>query len=208
MVTSRKIFEWEEKLQNPDKTVNEYGRKLWSLCKSSGLRILNGRHNHGFDRDYTFMGARGLSEVDYCISTPNVFHLIEKFIISNFTTFSDHGPLHLQFKTKTSECKQQLNPCCDSVNNAHPARKFRWNPEYEYEAKLELRKALETFDAFLEVPDEESQDKIDASIDGFTKLVSKTMAPFFAIEYPPERKLRYLADGVREQTMVDSRKES
>ena len=103
---------------NPDKTVNEYGRKLLSLCKSSGLRILNGRHNHGLDRDYTFMGARGLSVVDYCISTPNVFHLIEKFIISNFTTFSDHAPLHLQFKTK----KRELDPCCDSVNSARPAR--------------------------------------------------------------------------------------
>ena len=28
---------------NPDKTVNEYERKLLSLCKSSGLRILNER---------------------------------------------------------------------------------------------------------------------------------------------------------------------
>ena len=72
---------------NPDKTVNKCGRKLLPLCKSSGLRILNGRHSHGLDRDYTFMGARGLSVVDYFISTPTVFHLIEKFIISNFTFF-------------------------------------------------------------------------------------------------------------------------
>ena len=126
------------------KTVNE----LLSLCKSRGLRILNGRHNHGLDRAYSFIGARGLSVVDYCISTPNVFHLIEKCIISNFTTFSDHAPLHLQFKTKTSECKQSLNPCGDSVNNARPARTFRWNPEYEYEAKLELRKSLESLMCF------------------------------------------------------------
>ena len=108
-------------------------------------------------------------------------HLIEKFIISNFTTFSDHAPLHLHFKTKASECKQQLNPCCESVNNARPSRKFRWNPEYEYEGKLELRKSWETFDAILKVPDEESQDKIDAFINGFTTLLSKTMAPFFEI---------------------------
>lgn len=48
---------------NPDKVVNEYGSKLLSLCKSSGLRILNGRHKHALDRDYTFCGARGLSVV-------------------------------------------------------------------------------------------------------------------------------------------------
>ena len=57
----------------------------------------------------------------------------------------------------------------------------------EYEAKLELRKSLETFDALLKVSDEESQDKIDYSINGITTLFSKTMAPFFEIE----RKFRY-----------------
>ena len=92
--------------------MEEHGRKLLSLCKSSGLRILNGRHNHGLDRYYTFIGARGLSVVDDCIS----IHLIEKFIISNVTTLSDQAQLYLQFKTKTSECKQPLNPCDDGVN--------------------------------------------------------------------------------------------
>lgn len=67
---------------NPDKVVNDYGSKLLSLCKSSGLRILNGRHKDAMDRDYTFMGV-----VDYCISTPDVFHITEQFIVSNFTRF-------------------------------------------------------------------------------------------------------------------------
>lgn len=75
---------------NPDKVVNDYGSKLLSLCKSSGLRILNGRHKEAMDRDYTFMGV-----VDYCISTPDVFHITEQFIVSNFTVFSDHSPLHI-----------------------------------------------------------------------------------------------------------------
>ena len=83
---------------------------------------MNGRRNHGSDRDYTFMGARGLTVIDYCI-----FYLIEKFIISYFTTFSDDAPSYLQFKTKTSECKQPLNPFGDSVNNARPARNIRWS---------------------------------------------------------------------------------
>ena len=43
----------------------------------------------------------------------------------------------------------------------------------------------------LKVPDKKSQDKKDASINGFTTLLSKMMAPFFKIECPPERKFCY-----------------
>lgn len=44
------------------------------------------------------MGARGQSVVDYCISTPDIFHITEQFIVSSFTVFSDHAPLHIQLK--------------------------------------------------------------------------------------------------------------
>lgn len=72
---------------NPDEVVNDYGSKLLSLCKSSGLRILNGRHTDIMDRDYTVMGARVLSVDDYCISTPDVFYITEQFIVASFTVF-------------------------------------------------------------------------------------------------------------------------
>jgi hypothetical protein len=54
---------------NPDKSRNEYGFKLLKLCKSTGLRILNGRHGSGFANDYTYCGATSLSVIDYLIST-------------------------------------------------------------------------------------------------------------------------------------------
>ena len=56
--------------------------------------------------------------------------------------------------------------------------------------------SLETFDAFFKVPDEESQDKKDASIN--TTLLSKTMSPFFEIECPPEHKFRVSSGTVNE----------
>ena len=68
----------------------------------------------------------------------------------------------------------------------------------EYEAKLELRKTLETFDALLEVQDKEFKDKINLSIDGLTTLLSKTMAPFCKMEFPLERKFRYSPGTIQE----------
>jgi hypothetical protein len=38
------------KRMNPDKSRNEYGSKLLKLCKSTGLRILNGRQNRQRDK--------------------------------------------------------------------------------------------------------------------------------------------------------------
>ena len=60
--------------ENPDTVVNDYGNKLLTLCKSSGLRILNGRHSVGMDKDFTFIGPRGMSVVDYLLSSPDVFN--------------------------------------------------------------------------------------------------------------------------------------
>ena len=84
---------------NPDNVVNDYGNKLLTLCKSSGLRILNGRHSLGMDKDFTFVGPRGMSVVDYLLSSPDVFKLIDQFIVSNFNMFSDHAPLHIRLKS-------------------------------------------------------------------------------------------------------------
>jgi hypothetical protein len=62
------------KRMNPDKSRNEYGFKLLKLCKSTGLRILNGRHGSGFANDYAHCGATSLSVIDYLISTIDLFN--------------------------------------------------------------------------------------------------------------------------------------
>ena len=46
---------------NPDKGTNDFGSRLLNLCKSCGLRIVNGRHIDGLANDFTFCGSRGLS---------------------------------------------------------------------------------------------------------------------------------------------------
>ena len=49
--------------ENPDIATNDYGIKLINLCKSSGLRVLNGRHSDGLSSDYS--GPRSMSVIDY-----------------------------------------------------------------------------------------------------------------------------------------------
>jgi hypothetical protein len=51
------------------------------LCKSTGLRILNGRHRSGFANDYTYCRATSLSVIDYLISIIDLFNYVDKFTI-------------------------------------------------------------------------------------------------------------------------------
>ena len=39
-----------------------------------------------------------MSVIDYLLTKPENFDNIDKFVISNFTTFSDHAPLHVHLK--------------------------------------------------------------------------------------------------------------
>lgn len=81
------ICEWK----NQDKHINYYGRKLLELCKSSGLRIVNGRHPWDVPGDYTFFCSRGNSVIDYLLTES--FFSIGHFSTGIFNIFSDHSPI-------------------------------------------------------------------------------------------------------------------
>ncbi|CAG2200013.1 unnamed protein product [Mytilus edulis] len=77
---------------NPDPGTNDYGTKLINLCKCSGLRILNGRHEGSLANDYTYSGPKGMSVIDYLLTRSSNFDIVSTFITCNFTTYSDHAP--------------------------------------------------------------------------------------------------------------------
>lgn len=72
------------------KTINNYGRKLLELCKSSGLRIVNGRHPGDVPGDYTFFCSRGNSVINYLLTDSSLFFSIGQCCTGIFNIFSDH----------------------------------------------------------------------------------------------------------------------
>ena len=52
------------KRNKKDMHVNSHGRKLISLCKNSGLRIINGRTKHDMNGEITFQNRQGTSLID------------------------------------------------------------------------------------------------------------------------------------------------
>ena len=50
--------------RSTDPHVNNFGRKLLSFCKMSGLRIVNGRHKDDLSGSITFCSSNGMSLID------------------------------------------------------------------------------------------------------------------------------------------------
>ena len=77
-----------------DRTCNSHGVKLLDLCKSTCLRIVNGRlgndHNIG---TYTFVSQHGASVIDYLLTSDQHLSSIVRFSVDPISEWSDHVPL-------------------------------------------------------------------------------------------------------------------
>ncbi|CAG2231302.1 unnamed protein product [Mytilus edulis] len=163
---------------NPDNNTNCYGPKLISLCKASGLRILNGRHKNGFANDFTFCGANGMSVIDYLLVPVSLFPIVRQLIVSNFTTFSDHAFLHIQLSLLCN--KQNSTPFPGDENGEKLSQdKFKWNDELKEQCRDCLLNNMEKINMCRERIDFDGQQLLDNSLDEFTSTLNDIMAPFF-----------------------------
>ena len=64
---------------NQDVQTNTQGKRLIDLCISSGIRILNGRHNGDPSGKFTCYTPRGCSVVDYVVMSENLLYTVEEF---------------------------------------------------------------------------------------------------------------------------------
>ena len=68
-------------LQNPDRVINSYGRKLLQLCKNNDMVLVNGLMlgSKYFDSNFTFHRGKVRSQNDWCLS--NSVECIREFRI-------------------------------------------------------------------------------------------------------------------------------
>ena len=91
---------------NRDDVIDNNGRKLIALCKSTDHIIANGRLCNDLEGNYTFMSSRGSSVTDFLILSKYDTNLLHDFRILDFSIFSDHAPIYFTFLTKDIVKKQ------------------------------------------------------------------------------------------------------
>jgi hypothetical protein len=75
-----------------DKQVNQFGRKLIDLCKTTGIRVVNGRHQGDpCGIFFSFYNAiKGTSLIDYVLTEGSQMSNVADFVTGQFNTVSDH----------------------------------------------------------------------------------------------------------------------
>ena len=82
--------------QNPDGCLNNFGRRLIDLCKTTRLQIMNGRIIRA--EKYTCQRPNGASVIDYVICDRHAKRQISYFEVADTCTISDHCALKFGIK--------------------------------------------------------------------------------------------------------------
>ena len=90
-----------------DNGTNRFGDLLLNLCKSSSLRIVNGRlFNDKTVGKMTCYTHNGESVIDYLLTSFSNFSSINDFEIQNFNEYSNHAPLYFGLNVYTNRAEE------------------------------------------------------------------------------------------------------
>ena len=110
-----------------DKTRNHYGNCLLDLCKTSGLRIMNGRFLDASSQYTCISHTGGGSVIDYLLCNTATKKEIIDFSVGNRVE-SDHHPLIFSVKRKVRSNICTTESGCNV--NVDPMIKLVWNDDF------------------------------------------------------------------------------
>jgi len=93
------IGEGEIERHSKDKCVGNGGKKFIDWINEKGLEILNGSTEGDWEGEFTYVGARGCSVIDYTIVNERLGNRISSFRIGDRVD-SDHMPMELNMKIR------------------------------------------------------------------------------------------------------------
>ncbi|KAK9731724.1 hypothetical protein QE152_g13436 [Popillia japonica] len=83
--------------ESKDKVVNGEGRKMMGWLSRNDWRCLNGCAKDDLCDEYTYVGARVSSVIDYVVVSDNVWERVDEFKVGDMSG-SDHFPLECVFE--------------------------------------------------------------------------------------------------------------
>ncbi len=114
--------------KSQDTVCNKQGKLLLDFCKSTGLRIVNGRFNDSGQFTYYRLLRKGTTKIaksmiDYLLVPSNNFKDIVHFEVNNKLPESDHCSISYSFSVN-------IHPTSESISstsvNMKPYHKYRW----------------------------------------------------------------------------------
>lgn len=116
--------EGEAARKSKDKTIGNGGRKLIELMRELGLEILNGRTEGDWEGEYTYIGGRGNTVIDYIFGNERITDGVTEFRVEDRVD-SDHMPISL--KMETIEDRRGKKRRQEFISNERKGKKQRRN---------------------------------------------------------------------------------
>jgi exonuclease III len=151
-----------------DNVQNSHGTKLIDLCKSTSLRIVNGRIFN--TSNYTFCSNNGCSVIDYLLMNERHFSLVKDFTIEPFNEWSDHAPL--RFSLLCPKPDQNEYPRCEI--------KHKWNDENAERFRSGIIGCLPRFNIITQSIDICCRESINKTVDDFSEIIRSVAIPLFS----------------------------
>ncbi len=154
-----------------DTACNAQGTKLLDLCKSTCMRIANGRlHNDHMIGNFSYANRQGSTVIDYLILNERDFVNVCDFSIEKFNAFSDHSPLTFKLCCDSRPTNQNVNNCVF----------VKWDDEHTVELRRqiisrlpELNRITSTCDASRDV------ESVNSSLNSFVHILRDATDPLF-----------------------------
>lgn len=153
-----------------DKVSNAQGAQLLDLCKSTSMKIGNGRLDDG--QSFTYYSRTGASVIDYILLKYETFNLVSNFKIMGFNEFSDHAPLqfslHASLKTE------------DDINlSSNSSYKYKWNDGQKDNFRRNLITRLPDINNIFNGINRREKKSVNDAICDFVKVIDEVASPFF-----------------------------
>ena len=166
--------------QSQDKgRLNNHGTMLLDMCKQTGLRIMNGRCGEDKSGQYTHVGSRGSSVVDYVVSSQHLFKHVSNFRIESPNILSDHCCINFSFEFNDQNSTGNLNACS---SNEGVNCKYVWKNDDSktmFIDSLSSDDILNKLQSFtFKVDNAACANDIDCCITSFSGIIEEVASPF------------------------------
>ena len=179
------------------KPPNTFGRKILNMCKSTGLRVCNGRFGDESAK-ITFQNKNGCSIIDYLLLNRSAFDNISDFIVGKFNTFSCHAPLLIDIKLSHKFNIEKICTCKTVKYNT-----FKWDEGQKDCVREELLNNSDKIEKLMNDISEESAN-IDNIVQSMNAILSDVADKYIKTEVTKTVKCDYCISKQRKNG-VDKR---
>jgi hypothetical protein len=149
-----------------------FGHRLLDLCKSTSLRIVNGRADDDRNGAFTFISSQGASVIDYLLTKDCNFSQICNFTVHDLNEWSDHCPISFNLKCN-------LPRKIERISHDEFVCRYKWSDDCKNEFRAKLIAKLPVFNTLTNCIYVENKTSVNNLVTDFTSIIQDIAKPLF-----------------------------